>query len=127
MGQIEFGDTPEAQLATLIVVVGSLYAEIHGNGQEGLKLKAERFMSEHNGAAAEQVRQHESNSRKLNIIMALCAVFTLGVLVIGTIASMELSHRTNLDPAKIFHSQSLEPVLTYNQSQHAGDLPPVHY
>ena len=120
MAQIDFGDTEEQQLATLMVIVTRLYLEWNGNGQEGFRARTERFMSEHNGAQAEQIRQHESNSRKLNIIMALCAIFTLAVLVIGTAASIELSRRSNLDPANIFHSSA--PVRVYaktNDSQHA--------
>lgn len=73
MARLDFGDTPVEQLATLMLVVGSLHADFYGNGQPGLKSKAEDFISTMEGIAEERERQHRQNSTKLNLIIIFLA------------------------------------------------------
>jgi hypothetical protein len=70
-----------------MLVVNDLHREIKGNGQPGLKQKAESFMSEYAGMRAQQQRQHDSNSRKLN------ALLVIGGLMTALIAILDFIHR----------------------------------
>lgn len=103
MADIDFGFTQGEQLATLIRVVRDLHRDIYGNGEPGLKRKAESFMDMHNATEKERVRQHRENSRKLNVIIAL---LTAIAAYIGLILSVGKSLKSDLDPIKIFHSHS---------------------
>ena len=115
MADIDFGDTHGEQLATVIRVVRDLHRDFYGNGDPGIKRKAEQFMSEAKGARDEQERQHKSNSMKLNIIIAICALLTVVLTACGIIVTVEVSARKGLDPAKIFHSQSVQPAYAKEQ------------
>jgi hypothetical protein len=75
--QIDFGDTQTEQLAVLMQCMRLLWTDVRGNGQAGLKQRAEAFMDEHEGARKEQERQHRSNSMKLNWLLALSAIATI--------------------------------------------------
>ena len=121
MAHIDFGDTPGEQQATLMLVVDGLHIVIHGNGQRGLKEKAETFMNEYAGMRAQQQLQHESNSRKLNLIGILVAVGTLIIGAVGLLVTVETMKRSDLDPAKIFHSQMADPE--YAGSRYSATIP----
>lgn len=123
VGKINFGATPVEQLATLMLVVDELHVDIRGNGQIGLKAKAENFMAEHDGVMKEQQRQHDSNSRKLNAIMVLLTLVIALTGVLGALVTAETMRRSDLDPAKLFHSLIDDPVVSFRQqpTQFAGD------
>ena len=114
MGDIEFGDTPGEQLATLIRVVRDLHRDIYGNGSPGLKRDAEVFMTAHDATEQERRRQHKSNSIKLNLIIGLLGAIAAYIGIILTVSHM---NKTALDPQKIFHSQQYEPELSSNNHQ----------
>jgi hypothetical protein len=105
MSQIDFGDTTADHLATLMSLMRTVHRDLYGNGQEGIKSKAERFMSEAEGARKEQDRQHQQNTTKLNWILALCAIATALIGALGCVYTIEAAKHSENDPAKIFHSQ----------------------
>jgi len=90
VAQIDFGDTQSEQLATLMQMMRVLWPDIYGNGQEGIKKKAEDFMAEANGAQKEQERQQRQNSLKLNWILLLCAIVTAIVTTVGLIVTIKV-------------------------------------
>jgi len=106
MADIAYGESIEEQLAVLMRVVNDLRRDVYGNGSPGLKDKAERFMSEADGARKEQQMEQERNARKLNWLLAICALATVMIGVMGLLVTVETIHRSELDPAKIFHSFS---------------------
>lgn len=65
--------------------------DLYDNGQPGLISRVEAHMSEAIGASIEQRKQHESNSRKLNVIMALAAIMALVISVVGIFVTVEVS------------------------------------
>lgn len=95
-----------------MVVVEGLHLDIYGNGKEGLKARAEHFMSEYAGMRAEQQQQHAANSRKLNFIAVMVAIGTFIIGALGLLLTIETLHRSDLDPAKIFHSQNSQPEMS---------------
>jgi len=117
--KIDFGRSEAAQLATLIRVVQQVYDDLYGNGDPGLKRRAEQFMSEAEGMRKEQERQHEENSvkldknnLKLNIILAVCAILTLILGACGTIiAVVQLKARS--EPPS--HTQTQSVASTTNR------------
>ncbi len=130
MSEINFGATQGQQLATLMRVVSDMHRDLYGNGQKGLKAKAEDFMNQATGAVLEQEKQHEQNSLKLNWILAICAVGTLFLMTLGTIVTIEVTFRkASSDPAHIFHSQQLPAVYAFRQQppEDAGSTIPPHY
>lgn len=120
--EIEFGETTGEQLATLMVIVSGLHRDIHGNGQPGLKQKAEQFMSEHIGAQAEQQRQHDSNTRKLNALIVIGTLMIALMAVASFVATIELTKHAQLDPAKIFHSANDLPTMA-NRNYELSTIP----
>lgn len=95
----------------LMAVVNQLNADINGNGQDGLKKKAEAFMNAHDGAEAERTRQHNENKARLDrlnfrfvVFGAIISFFGLVVAIAAIIVTVEISHHAEMDPARIFHS-----------------------
>ena len=113
MNEIDFGDTHGEQLATLMRVVRDLHRDFYGNGQLGLKSKAESFMSEMKGAHAEQERQHEQNTVKLNWLLVICAVGTLLIGLFGVIYAVVLHQ--DIGHARIFSSHSADPAYAWSR------------
>lgn len=113
MSEIDFGDTQGEQLATLMRVVRDLHRDFYGNGQLGLKFRAESFMSEMKGVHAEQERQHQQNSAKLNWLLVICAVGTLLIGLFGVIYAV--IHHQDIGHARIFRSQSADPAYAWSR------------
>ena len=100
--------------------VDRLDEDFYNHGRDGIKTQFQALVNQTIGARQQQAKEHEQNTAKLNLIVALCAVATLVVLAVSVIVTVEFSRRSDLDPAKIFHSSA--PVRVYaktNDSQHA--------
>lgn len=123
MADLDFGDTPSDQLATLIWAVRALHRDMYGNGVQGIKAKAEAFMSEAAGAREEQARQHRANSVKLNWLLFLAAIITALTGVGMLIATVELTHRSTADPARLFHSFRNAPTLAQGNDVRVESFP----
>ena len=106
VADIDFGDTPSEQLATLMYIVGTLYRDIHGNGQPGLKRRAETFMDGREALELEQEKRHKANTARLNIIIALLIAIAAYIAIV---VSLHGEWKTMLDPHKVFHSMRTEP------------------
>jgi hypothetical protein len=115
VADIDFGDTHGEQLATLMRVVRDLHRDIYGNGNPGLKGKAEAFMSEARGVELEQTRRHRSNSFKLNFLMVMGAIATLIVTIVGIFVTVQLARHSEVTLPKIFHSQQVAPEYAVYQ------------
>lgn len=82
-----------------------------------------------------EARRHQENkdrieqgNAKMNIVLALTAIATLFVLIIGTYVTIQVSRHSEILPPKVFGSQNAGPDLSSMQLQkNAGGLPPVHY
>jgi len=71
-------------------------------------------MSEAIGASIEQKRQHEANSMKLNIIMALAAIMAVIVAVAGIYVSVEVSKHGKLE---MLHTTNEYSVAEYRAAE----------
>lgn len=121
----------QGQMSLVQIRQNRVYTELFNgdDGVTGLVPELRRLISEANGARQEQGKQHQQNSTKLNVILAVCAMATLVLMAVGIFVTYEVGHHARLDPAHIFHSHSSEPVLSFWQrsQQDAGSVTAVHY
>lgn len=88
-------DDTESTVAILKDKVQEHHAALYGNGKDGVL----DFIAGLQG--------------QMRLVIALMAILTALATVGLVFATIEMSHHSALDPAKIFHSQSTEPVLSW--------------
>ena len=85
---------------------------------------ARDFFSRHDSREEEQEKteshRHQQNQTKINIILAITAIATLIIMAVGVYVSYEVSRHSMLNPADLFRSCQVEPVLSYAQPQVSG-------
>ena len=107
-----------------------LDSDIYNHGRDGMKTQIANFITESRTRQDEQLKRedsrHRANSRKINIVIAITGIAMLLLTGIGVLVSVEFSKRSDLDPARIFHSRNGERVLSYfHQPPQDADLPPM--
>ena len=102
----------EKDMERVMDITERLDEDYFNHGRDGLKTQFLALVNQTIGAEKEQVKRHQENATKLNLIVALCAVATLVVLAVSVIVTVELSRRSDMDPAKIFHSSA--PIQAYS-------------
>ena len=116
VGQIVWGSTPAENIAILKRITQQVCEDLYDNGQPGLITRVEAHMSEAIGASIEQRKQHESNSRKLNVIMVLAALMALVISVVGIFVTVEISkHGTG--ELRMLHSSTQTFVAIYQAKE----------
>ena len=90
-------DDAESTMAILKDKVQEHHAALFGNGKDGIL----DFIAGLQG--------------QMRLILALLAVITAVSAVAMIFVTIELAHRSSLDPAKIFHFSRGTPVLSYAQ------------
>jgi len=148
MPDLDFGESDEEAILVLKGFAHRVNADLYNHGTRGLLTSFNTFMADHAAREDEQEKaqalRHQENSdklailsadmskktfiwnvagvlnaTKLNLIVALCAVATLVVLAVSVIVTIELSRRSDMDPAKIFHSSA--PIQAYSSGTDAGN------
>ena len=116
MSDIDFGSSQGEQLATLVRVVRDMHRDFYGNGKPRHQTESGDFhMDQHAGAERERENQHKSNTRKLNAIMLILTAIGLVIAIVGIIVSVEVAHRADMDPARIFHSFVQDVQLSFRE------------
>jgi hypothetical protein len=105
----------EKDMARVIDITDRLDNDFYNHGRDGIKTQFLALVNEMKGARNQQATEHQENSAKLNIIMAICAIATILILAVSCVVTWEVAKRSELDPAKIFHSQG--PIQAYYHSQ----------
>lgn len=86
--------------------------KIEGPPHPGMEEQLDTLLTEIRTERKIHQDEHESNTMRLNWILAICAIGTLFLGVVGTIITIEITYRkADIDPAHIFHSQSLLPAV----------------
>ena len=114
MSEIQFGQTHGEQLATLMRVVRDIHRDFYGNGSPGIKRRAEQFMDGHEAAQKEREHQHEQNSRKLNVLIAIATII-LAIVGVATFFLAVGAKHGNLGNIKIFSSNN--PQMEYSHER----------
>ena len=102
----------EKDMERVMDITERLDEDFYNHGRDGIKTQFQALVNQTIGARQQQAKEHEQNTTKLNLIVALCAVATLVVLAVSVIVTVELSRRSDMDPAKIFHSSA--PIQAYS-------------
>ena len=103
MGEIVWPHNREATVDMLKDKVSDHHAVLYGNGKDGVL----DFIAGLQG--------------QMRLILLLLAVITAISGLAMVVVTVEIAHRSSLDPAKLFHSRGSTPVLSYSQPQSAGN------
>lgn len=84
--------------------------DFYNHGRDGLKTKVTTLLGVIEGEQSERKRQHAQNSAKMNVLLVIATV----ALVLIALATYVDTKRAGIIPSNLFHSQSLDPVLSWN-------------
>jgi hypothetical protein len=117
----------EDKVAQRDALIERLDADFYNHGRDGMKTAFGNFITETRTEQRiekeQRDREHESNTTKLNLLMVIATAGLLLIGAVGLFITYETSKHSQLDPAKIFHSQSADPVLSYWHNQQSTSIP----
>lgn len=104
-----------------------LDADFYNHGRDGMKTVLSTFITRIDTEKAKDKEQrdneHRSNSTKLNLLVAIA---TAGLFIIAALTlyiTYQTGKHAEIYPAKLFHSQSVDPVLSYFQHSVDAQIP----
>lgn len=142
MPDLDFGETDEDAILVLKGFADRVNSDLYNHGTKGLLTTFNMFVTAHATQEAMRERQqrerHQENAERLQdiankmghkslswtiagvaVALAGCAIAALAIIVMIRLAN----HVGKLDPEQLFHSQSLEPVLSYSQHSQDAQIP----
>lgn len=129
MPDLDFGESDEEAILVLKGFAHRVNTDLYNHGTKGLLTTFSTFVATHEARETERERQinahHRENSTKINILMAIGAIGMLVLTAIGIFVTIEVSRHSQFDPAKIFHSQSFDPVLSFRHIPQDAQIPPL--
>jgi hypothetical protein len=132
MPELEFGDTDEQAIVVLKGFAHRVNNDLYNHGTKGLVTTFATFVARHeeHEETMEEVQKtrHHENSAKMNLLLVLATIGLLIVAAASLFVSIE-AKRSHLDPAHLFHSKTLDPLLTLKRipPTQAGSSVAVHY
>lgn len=113
MPDLDFGETDEEAILVLKGFAHRVNTDLYNHGTKGLLTTFNTFVTAHNAKEDEQRRlqedRHRENTAKINLLIAIATAIGVVVAAISILVTIEVSHKSQLDPAKIFHSMYDEP------------------
>ena len=131
MPDLDFGETDEEAILVLKGFAHRVNTDLYNHGTKGLLTQFNTFIAEHNAREEEQKRiqesNHRENSQKINLLIAIATIAGVIIAAVGLLITVEVSHKAQFDPAKIFHSLADDQIFAKTHAQDAGSSIAVHY